>query len=152
MSRPLVELWTDGSGTSGEPGGWACILRRRQGDEWVEREISGAADVTTSQRMEITAVLEGLSALKCPCRVMVYTDSQYVANTISKGWIFKWKRNNWHGKANGDLWEQILPLLWKHKVHTNWVRGHNGTELNERCDVLAGHERERLIDQLASIF
>jgi ribonuclease HI len=153
MSRPHVEVWTDGSGTvTGEPGGWACILRFKKGDEWVERVHSGCEEFTTSQRMEITAALEALKALKKPCRVTIHTDSQYVAFAIKKGWVYKWRKRGWPSKVkNADLWKQVMPLLWKHEVTMFWVRGHNGTEHNERCDQLAGEERAALMEQLASV-
>ena len=92
--------------------------------------------------MELTAVIEALSALKEPCEVTLTTDSKYVCDAINKGWVFSWKNNNWK-KAdkkpalNVDLWEKLLSLLEKHKVEFVWVKGHNGHKYNERCDALA---------------
>ena len=134
-----VELFTDGA-CSGNPGagGWGSILRY-QGHE---KELSGGEASTTNNRMELTAVIEGLRCLKEPCVVDLTTDSQYVAHAITKGWARTWQKNGWR-KAdkkpalNADLWEQLLQLLAYHKVTVHWVRGHNGHPENERCDRLA---------------
>ena len=134
-----VELFTDGA-CSGNPGagGWAAILR--YGTR--EKELCGGDVATTNNRMELTAVIEGLAALNERCEVHITTDSQYVVNGITKGWAASWKRNGWR-KAdkkpalNVDLWEQLLPLLKMHKVTFVWVKGHAGHPENERCDKLA---------------
>ena len=134
-----VELFTDGacSGNPG-PGGWGVILRY-QGHE---RELSGGEAHTTNNRMELTAVIEGLSALKEPCTVRLCSDSRYVVDAIEKGWAKSWQRNGWR-KAdkspaqNADLWERLLTLLDRHQVTLCWVRGHQGHPENERCDRLA---------------
>lgn len=134
-----VELFTDGacSGNPG-PGGWGVILRY-QGHE---RELSGGEAHTTNNRMELTAVIEGLSALKEPCIVRLCSDSRYVVDAIEKGWAKSWQRNGWR-KAdkspaqNADLWERLLTLLDRHQVTLCWVRGHQGHPENERCDRLA---------------
>jgi len=134
-----VELFSDGacSGNPG-PGGWGCILRYGAH----EREMSGGESATTNNRMELTAVIEGLSALKEPCEVEVVSDSKYVVDAIEKNWARSWKTNGWK-KAdkkpalNADLWEKLLVLLDKHKVTFRWIRGHSGHSENERCDVLA---------------
>ena len=134
-----VEIFTDGacSGTPGK-GGWGAVLRY-QGKE---KELCGGARQTTNNRMELTAVIEALSALKEPCTVTLTTDSKYVVDAIEKGWVYAWKKNGWR-KAdkkpalNVDLWEALLPLLAKHEVTFCWVKGHDGHPENERCDALA---------------
>lgn len=134
-----IELFTDGacSGNPG-PGGWGAILRYNG----VEKELSGGEINTTNNRMELTAVIKGLSALKEPCFVSLTTDSKYVSDGISKGWAQSWKNNGWR-KAdkkpalNPDLWDELLQLLTVHEVEINWVKGHAGHPENERCDKLA---------------
>ncbi len=134
-----VELYTDGA-CSGNPGvgGWGAILRFGS----AEKELSGGEMQTTNNRMELTAVIEGLSALKEPCRVILTTDSKYVADGVSKGWAEAWRKNGWK-KAdkkpalNPDLWEKLLDLLNVHNVEIKWVKGHAGHPENERCDRLA---------------
>ena len=134
-----VEIFTDGA-CSGNPGkgGWGAVLRYQS----TERELCGGAPDTTNNRMELTAVIEALSALKEPCSVTLTTDSKYVVDAIEKGWVYSWKRNGWR-KAdkkpalNVDLWEALLPLLEKHAVSFVWVKGHAGHPENERCDALA---------------
>ena len=135
----FVEIFTDGacSGNPG-PGGWGTILRF----EGKEKELSGGEKNTTNNRMELTAVISGLKALKEPCKVRLVTDSKYVADGITKGWAESWQKNNWR-KAdkkpalNPDLWEQLLDLLKVHDVTIDWVKGHAGHIENERCDKLA---------------
>ncbi len=134
-----VEIFTDGA-CSGNPGrgGWGAVLRF-QGRE---RELSGGAPETTNNRMELTAVIEALSALKEPCTVTLTSDSKYVIDAITKGWVYGWKRNGWRKAdkkpaVNVDLWEKLLPLLETHKVTFVWVKGHDGHPENERCDRLA---------------
>ena len=134
-----VEIFTDGacSGNPG-PGGWGAVLRfmRR------EKELSGGERDTTNNRMELTAVIEALSALKEPCKVTLTTDSKYVCEAINQGWVYSWQKNGWR-KAdkkpalNVDLWEKLLPLLDRHEVDFVWVKGHAGHPENERCDELA---------------
>jgi ribonuclease HI len=142
QTRRPVELWTDGSGgVTGTPGGWAYVLRTRTREGWAEREGAGSEESTTSNRMEITAVLEGLRALKSPCAVRVLSDSQYVVNTFAKGWIGRWKAKGWRKVKNADLWKAVLVAGSMHRLDFVWVRGHNGTALNERCDELAGAQR-----------
>lgn len=134
-----VELFTDGacSGNPG-PGGWGAILRFHG----KEKELSGADPQTTNNRMELTAVIEGLAALKEPCAVTLTSDSKYVLDALMKGWVYSWKKNGWK-KAdkkpalNVDLWERLLALLEIHKVDFHWVHGHQGHPENERCDALA---------------
>ncbi|MDD3833585.1 MAG: ribonuclease HI [Oscillospiraceae bacterium] len=134
-----VELFTDGacSGNPG-PGGWGAILRFNE----CEKELFGGQPKTTNNRMELTAVIQGLSALKEPCEVTLTSDSKYVIDSIQKGWARSWKRNGWR-KAdkkpalNADLWEKLLQLLDIHDLKLVWVRGHEGHPENERCDRLA---------------
>lgn len=129
-----VELFTDGacSGNPG-PGGWAALLRFNG----AEKEISGGERETTNNRMEMMAVIEGLSALKKPCRVTVYTDSQYVQRGVTE-WMKGWKAKGWPARIkNQDLWLRIDALVTKHDVKFVWVRGHDGHIENERVDKLA---------------
>ncbi len=139
-----VEIFTDGacSGNPG-PGGYGVVLRYGS----VEKELSGGEKATTNNRMELTGVIKGLSALKRPCRVILTTDSKYVCDSINKGWLYGWKKKGWIKSdkkpvLNVDLWEQLLPLLEKHEVTFNWVKGHAGHPENERCDKLAVEQRD----------
>lgn len=137
--KKQVELFTDGacSGNPG-PGGWGAILRFGSR----EKELSGGEANTTNNRMELTAVIEGLLALKEPCDVILTTDSRYVADGIGKGWAANWKKNGWR-KAdkkpalNPDLWDDLLRLTEIHNLTINWIKGHAGHSENERCDALA---------------
>ncbi|MCM1285226.1 MAG: ribonuclease HI [Acetobacter sp.] len=134
-----VEIYTDGA-CSGNPGkgGWGAVLVYNG----IEKEFSGGEPQTTNNRMELTAVIEALSKLKEPCQVTLTTDSKYVCDAVTKGWVYSWKKNNWK-KAdkkpalNIDLWEKLLPILDEHKVEFVWVKGHNGHKYNEICDRLA---------------
>jgi len=134
-----VDIYTDGA-CRGNPGkgGWGAILV--YGGR--EKELSGGERETTNNRMELSAVIAALSALKEPCDITLTSDSKYVVDAVTKGWVESWRRNGWR-KAdkspalNVDLWEQLLPLLQTHHVNFVWVRGHNGHPYNERCDVLA---------------
>lgn len=140
-----VDMFTDGacSGNPG-PGGYGTILRCNG----VEKELSGGEPETTNNRMELLAVITGLKALKRSCDITIYTDSQYVANGITKGWAESWKRNGWR-KAdkkpaqNPDLWDELLTELAKHKYEIVWVKGHAGHPENERCDSLAVAEAKK---------
>ena len=140
-----VEIFTDGacSGNPG-PGGWGAILRCNG----TEKEISGGEKDTTNNRMELTGVIEALKALKFPCDVTITTDSKYVYDSITKGWVYKWKENGWRKPdkkpaLNPDLWGELLRLLDTHNVTFNWVKGHNEHPENERCDKLAVAECEK---------
>jgi len=133
-----VEIFTDGacSGNPG-PGGWGVLLR------WngVTKELYGGEADTTNNRMELTAAIKALNALKEPCEVDLYTDSVYVRNGISS-WIDSWKANNWKTSAkkpvkNAELWQQLDEARSRHKVSWHWVKGHAGHPENERCDELA---------------
>ena len=115
----------------------------------IEKQLSGGEKNTTNNRMELTAVIEALKALKEPCNVTLTTDSKYVCDAINKEWVFGWQRNNWR-KAdkkpalNVDLWEQLLELLKIHNVEFVWVKGHNGHKYNEICDRLAVSEYQNM--------
>ena len=147
MSAQLkkIEIFTDGacSGNPG-PGGWGCILRYGN----AEKELSGGEGDTTNNRMELTAAIEGLKALKEKCEVTLYTDSQYVANGINKGWARTWQKNGWiksdkKAAQNRELWEELITLIDRHDVTVVWVKGHSGHLENERCDRLAVAMSER---------
>ena len=134
-----VEIFTDGacSGNPG-PGGWGAILSYNG----VEKELSGGEAETTNNRMELTAVITALEALKEPCIVEVYSDSKYIVDALQKRWVYAWQKNGWR-KAdkkpalNMDLWERLLPLAEKHDIRWHWVKGHAENEKNNRCDRLA---------------
>lgn len=134
-----VEVFTDGacSGNPG-PGGWGAVLRYNG----IEKELSGGEANTTNNRMELSAVIFALKALKEPCEVTLYSDSQYVCNALKLGWAKKWRANGWMRNKkdpalNPELWGELLDLCDKHKVEVIWVRGHAGHPENERCDRLA---------------
>ena len=134
-----VTLYTDGacSGNPG-PGGWGAILEY----EGHQKELSGGEDNTTNNRMELTAVIRGLQALKESCIVELYSDSKYVIDALEKGWAWGWKKKGWiksdkKPALNPDLWEELLMLTQKHELHYHWVKGHAETEMNNRCDELA---------------
>jgi len=134
-----VEIYTDGA-CSGNPGkgGWGAILKYGS----VEKELCGGEMETTNNRMELTAAIMALRALKEPCEVMLTSDSKYLIDAINLGWAESWKQNGWR-KAdkkpalNVDLWEELLELFKKHSVSLVWVKGHAGNPYNERCDALA---------------
>lgn len=144
MGLKQVEIYTDGacSGNPG-PGGWAAILA--YGGR--ERELSGGEPTTTNNRMELLAVISALEALKEPCEVTLYTDSQYIVNAINQKWLAGWKRRGWTRKdgelKNPELWQRLDGLLAIHKVTFVWVRGHAENEKNNRCDALAVAQRDR---------
>jgi ribonuclease HI len=139
MIMKHVDIYTDGA-CRGNPGrgGWGAILVYGG----VEKELSGGERETTNNRMELTAVISALQALREPCEVTLTSDSKYVIDAITKGWALSWRAKGWR-KAdkspalNVDLWEVLLGLLEKHKVDFVWVHGHTGHPYNERCDVLA---------------
>lgn len=144
-TRKFIEIYTDGacSGNPG-PGGWGTILRF-QGKE---RELSGGNLETTNNQMELQAAIEGLKALKEPCDVELYTDSQYLRQGITQ-WIHNWKRNGWRTAdkkpvKNQRLWEELDALAQTHTVKWHWLKGHAGHPENERCDELARNEIDRL--------
>ena len=142
MSDRVVEIYSDGAcrGNPG-PGGWGALLRMKGGAQAVEKELYGGEAATTNNRMELTAVIRALAALKRPSRVKVYTDSQYVMKGISE-WIESWKKRDWRTAdkkpvKNVDLWKQLEEQAERHKVEWHWVRGHAGHPENERADRLA---------------
>lgn len=129
-----VNLYTDGA-CRGNPGkgGWGAILVYGK----YEKEISGGERETTNNRMELMAAIEGLSALREPCRVTLYSDSKYLTDAFLQGWIVSWERQGFAKVKNPDLWQRLLPLTRTHEVTFVWVKGHNGHPYNERCDALA---------------
>lgn len=140
MPEPkLVSLYTDGACTGNPgPGGYGVILDF----EGTRKELSAGYRLTTNNRMEILAVIVGLEALRGPCKVVVYTDSRYVADSISLGWAKKWRSKGWMRTAtekasNADLWQRVLDLCDMHEVSVRWVKGHAGHPENERCDRLS---------------
>ncbi len=144
-----VEIYTDGacSGNPG-PGGWAALLRAGEH----ERELSGAEPLTTNNRMELTAALRALEALKRPCRVVLHTDSKYLQQGMN-GWLENWKRNGWQRKRKGrkpapvlneDLWRGLDAVCARHRVEWRWVPAHSGIADNERVDQLARHAIDSL--------
>lgn len=142
-----VEIYTDGacSGNPG-PGGWGAVLIYNG----VEKQLSGSEKETTNNRMELSAVITALKALKEPCNVTLTTDSKYVCDAINKGWLNSWEKNSWKKAdkkpvSNIDLWQELLPLLDKHRVEFIWVKGHNGHKYNEICDKLAVAEYQKYL-------
>ena len=140
-------MFTDGAckGNPG-PGGWCAILRYNG----VEKVISGGEKDTTNNRMELSAVLFGLKALKEPCHITLQSDSKYVLDSISKGWVYGWQKKGWKksdGKPalNVDLWQQLLTEIAKHEIEYVWIKGHAGHPENERCDAQAVKESEKFL-------
>ena len=142
-----VTLYTDGacSGNPG-PGGWGAILEFKG----AEKELSGGERSTPPNRMELTAVIEGLKALKESCIVELYSDSKYVIDALEKGWALSWREKGWK-KAdkkpalNPDLWAQLLDLTAKHQMRYHWVKGHADNPKNNRCDQMAVAESQKRI-------
>ena len=141
---PKVEIFTDGAckGNPG-PGGWGAILR----SNGKERELSGGETPTTNNRMELMAAIEALKALKKPCHVQLWTDSNYVRDGITK-WIHGWRRNGWKTSdkkpvKNAELWQALLDATEPHRIDWHWVKGHAGHPENERADALACAEAEK---------
>ncbi len=139
-----VIIYTDGacSGNPG-PGGWGAILKYGQ----TQKELSGGERETTNNRMELMGAISALEALKEPCAVDLFTDSQYIAKAINEGWLVSWKAKNWKRKGgelkNIDLWQRLDALLATHKVTFHWVKGHADNEFNNRCDELAVWQRDK---------
>ena len=141
-----VTIYTDGacSGNPG-PGGWGAILEFNG----VEKELAGGEPDTTNNRMELTAVIRALQALKEPCIVELYSDSKYVIDALEKGWAVGWKKRGWvksdkKPALNPDLWEELLALTQRHTLHYHWVKGHASNPKNNRCDELAVNEWKKL--------
>lgn len=140
-----VEIFTDGacSGNPG-PGGWGAVLRYNG----IVKELSGGEAQTTNNRMELSAVIAALSALKEPCRVILTSDSKYVTDGVTKGWAVGWRARGWkksdgNPALNPDLWQKLLELLEQHSVEFVWVKGHAGHPENERCDALAVEQSKK---------
>ncbi|MBZ4219729.1 MAG: ribonuclease HI [Chlorobium sp.] len=138
MEKKII-VYTDGacSGNPG-PGGWGALLMYGA----TTREISGYSPATTNNRMELSAAIEALEALKEPCKVDLYSDSSYLVNAINEGWLKRWTANNWKTSAkknveNIDLWQKILKLLTLHSIKFHKVKGHSDNPYNNRCDTLA---------------
>jgi ribonuclease HI len=138
-AMPQVEIYTDGGCEPNPgPGGYGAVLLHPK----KRAEVSGGFRLTTNNRMEIQAAIKGLELLKQPCKVTLYSDSQYLVDAIMKAWAVKWKKNNWwlnnkERAKNIDLWEKLLPLCETHQVEFRWVKGHAGNQENERCDHLS---------------
>jgi ribonuclease HI len=133
-----VEIFTDGAckGNPG-PGGWGVIIRAGAR----EKELSGGETPTTNNRMELLAAIKGLESLTRPCRVQLYTDSNYVRDGITK-WVHAWQRNGWRTAdrkpvKNAELWQQLIEAAAPHRVEWHWVKGHSGHKENDRADALA---------------
>ena len=140
-----VSIFTDGAarGNPDGPGGYGTILQYVDPNGTLhERELSAGYKKTTNNRMELMAVIVGLEALNRPCEVELYSDSKYVIDAFEQHWVDSWLKNNWKNSQkkpvkNIDLWKRLLTAKEKHQVHFNWVKGHAGHPLNERCDSLA---------------
>ncbi len=138
--RKKVTIYTDGGCSPNPgPGGYGVVLMYGS----TRKELHGGYRLTTNNRMELLGAIRGLEALKEPCDVRLFSDSQYVVNGIMKGWARKWRSNGWRRRGNQmaenhDLWGRLLDLCETHKVQFEWVRGHSGHPENERCDTLAG--------------
>jgi len=140
-----VTIYTDGSchGNPG-PGGYAAILLHGK----KKKELTGGYRLTTNNRMELLAAIVAFEALKEPCEVQFYTDSNYVRDSLEKGWAKKWKAKGWKKKKgvpvpNADLWQRLLDAVADHEITYHWVKGHSGNPLNERCDELANAQSEK---------
>jgi ribonuclease HI len=140
MDEPKeVTIYTDGGCEPNPgPGGYGVVLRYQT----ARKEVSGGFRLTTNNRMEIFAAIKGLELLKEPCKVTIFTDSQYLVNAMMEGWVTKWKMKNWwrtrkRRARNIDLWVQLLALCEVHQVTFIWIKGHAGNQDNERCDQLA---------------
>lgn len=150
MNSADVHIYTDGAarGNPG-PGGYGIVM------EWVgkayKKEFSQGFKHTTNNRMELLAVIEALKKLKKPgLKVIVFTDSKYVADSVEKGWVFNWERKGFKERKNPDLWKEFLQVYRRHQVRFKWIRGHNNHPQNERCDslaVAASKARQLLIDE-----
>ena len=142
-----VEIYTDGacSGNPG-PGGWGVVLR--YGER--EKELSGGEAQTTNNRMELTAVIKALEALKESCQISLYTDSKYVSDAFNQGWIYGWMKKGWKKADNKpvlnvELWQRLYDLWKKHDITLIWVKGHAENPYNNRCDELAVMESKKFL-------
>lgn len=139
-SMEKITIYTDGACADNPRGNGGYGVVVIQGDQ--RQELSGGFQNTTNNRMEMYAVIEGLTAIEKPSYVTIYSDSKYIVDSVNKGWVYRWQANNWmrnrkEPALNVDLWERILDLCQKHTVTFQWVRGHAGDPENERCDRLA---------------
>ena len=139
-----VTIYTDGacSGNPG-PGGWGAVLCYKG----TEKELSGGEAMTTNNRMELTAAVSALKALKEPCRVYLYSDSKYLVDSLMKGWVIAWEKRGWvkadkKPALNADLWQELLRLDKVHEITYHWVKGHADDNYNNRCDELAVSRRD----------
>lgn len=148
-----IRVYTDGGCIDNPgPGGWAAVIL----DGETRREISGGYRLTTNNRMELQACIQALKSLRRGAKATLFTDSQYVANAVEKGWALRWRSRNWmrdrtHRAENADLWAELLGLLEDHEVSFHWIRGHAGNAENERCDALARMAtagRDLLVDEV----
>ncbi len=142
-----VNIYSDGacSGNPG-PGGYGTIVEFKG----ITKEFSEGFADTTNNRMELLGAIVGLKALKEPCEVTLYSDSKYLCESVNKGWVFDWQARGWKKKdkkpaLNVDLWQQLLPLLETHSVTFEWIKGHAGHPMNEKCDALAVAAREQVV-------
>ena len=154
QARKHVTIYTDGAciGNPG-PGGYGVVLMFMKH----RRELSRGYRNTTNNRMEVLAAIVGLETLEEPCRVTLFSDSQYLVNAISKGWAQKWQANGWKRNKkeralNPDLWERLLAICERHDVEFEWVRGHAGNKENECCDRLATHAAESSATEIDSAY
>lgn len=152
--KPQIEIYTDGA-CSPNPGtgGWGAVLISHAHDH--RRELSGSEFDSTNNRMELTAAIHALEALKQSCRVDLYTDSTYLKNAFEQGWLANWQHKHWKTKggkpvANQDLWQALLKLDRQHEVKWRWVKGHAGHPQNDRADELAVAARIQLQDSAAA--
>ena len=142
--KPNVEIYTDGA-CSGNPGmgGYGAVLRfKKSTGEYITKELSQGFELTTNNRMELLAVIVALECLKMPCNIVLTSDSKYVLDALTKGWVDGWQANNWKNSSkkpvkNIDLWKRLLSAMKPHTIEFVWVKGHNGHEFNEICDKLA---------------
>ncbi|MBW2545547.1 MAG: ribonuclease HI [Deltaproteobacteria bacterium] len=134
MNQGMVNIYTDGCclGNPG-PGGYGTVLSYNGH----KKELSGGFRLTTNNRMEIMAAIAGLKELKTKCTVIIHSDSKLLVDAMSKGWIEKWKEDDWENRLNADLWDELLTVCAEHEVLFRWVKGHNGHSQNEYCDKLA---------------
>lgn len=150
--KKKVDVYTDGSCKFNPgPGGWGAVLVYGQR----EKELSGGEESTTNNRMELTAAIEALKALKEPCRVHLCSDSKYVIDALEKGWAVSWRAKGWRradrsAAQNPDLWEELLELVSRHEIEYEWVKGHAGHPYNERCDAMAQSEAEKIMTKRQS--
>lgn len=142
-----VDIYTDGAckGNPG-PGGWGAVIVYGA----AEKELSGGEKKTTNNRMELTAAVSALSALKEPCEVTLYSDSKYLVDAMTRGWAVSWRSRGWiksdkKPALNPDLWQKLLELTEMHSIKFVWVKGHAGHRYNERCDSLAVAQAESFI-------